>query len=72
MPATYDRAVSSISLNPKVEELKREAGPNSCGDLGISCGAISDNPNQPGRDQMAANAPLLARLQDSYGVPQEI
>ena len=72
MPATYDRAVSNITLNPKVEELNEKQPEFVRPIWDYLAGAITDTRISRGRDQMAAHAQLLARLQDSYGVPQEV
>src|SRR5258705_6242504 len=72
MPATYDRAVSSISLNPKVEELNEKQPEFVRPIWEYLAGAITETRVSRGREQMAANAQLFARLQDSYGVPREI
>jgi membrane-bound lytic murein transglycosylase B len=72
MPATYDRAVSTIDLNPKVEELNEKQPEFVRPIWDYLAGAISDARVSRGRDQMAAHAQLFARLQDGYGVPREV
>jgi peptidoglycan lytic transglycosylase B len=72
MPATYDRAVSSIALNPKVEELNEKQPEFVRPIWEYLAGAITETRIARGHDSMAAHAQLFARLQDSYGVPQEV
>jgi membrane-bound lytic murein transglycosylase B len=72
MPATYDRAVSTIALNPKVEELNEKQPEFVRPIWEYLAGAITETRVSRGRDLMAANAQLFARLQDTYGVPQEV
>ena len=72
MGSTYDRAVSTISLNPKVEELNEKQPEFVRPIWEYLAGAVSAARISRGRDQMAANAQLFARLQDAYGVPPEI
>jgi membrane-bound lytic murein transglycosylase B len=72
MPATYDRAVSTIALNPKVEELNEKQPEFVRPIWEYLAGAITETRVSRGRDLMAANAQLFARLRDSYGVPQEV
>jgi membrane-bound lytic murein transglycosylase B len=72
MPTTYDRAVSTIVLNPKIEELNEKQPEFVRPIWEYLAGAISETRVSRGRDQMAANAQLFARLQDSYGVPPEV
>jgi membrane-bound lytic murein transglycosylase B len=72
MLATYDRAVSTIDLNPKVEELNEKQPEFVRPIWDYLAGAITDARVSRGRDQMAAHAQLFARLQDGYGVPREV
>ena len=72
MGTTYDRAVSTISLNPKVEELNEKQPEFVRPIWEYLAGAVSPARVSRGRDQMAANAQLFARLQDAYGVPPEV
>jgi membrane-bound lytic murein transglycosylase B len=72
MPATYDRAVSNIALNPKVEELNEKQPEFVRPIWDYLAGAITETRISRGHDQMSAHAQLFARLQDSYGVPQEV
>ena len=72
MPATYDRAVSTIDLNPKVEELNEKQPEFVRPIWEYLAGAITDARVSRGRDQMGAHAQLFARLQDTYGVPPEV
>ncbi|HMI98118.1 MAG TPA: lytic murein transglycosylase [Micropepsaceae bacterium] len=72
MPATYDRAVATIALNPKIEELNEKQPEFVRPIWEYLAGAITETRISRGRDAMAANAQLFARLQDSYGVPAEV
>ena len=71
-PATYDRAVSTIDLNPKVEELNEKQPEFVRPIWEYLAGAITETRISRGRDQMAAHAQLFARLKDTYGVPPEV
>jgi len=72
MPGTYDRAVSGISLNARVEELN-ERQPEFVRPIwDYLAGAVSETRVNRGRAQMEANAELFARLQETYSVPPEI
>ena len=71
-PATYDRAVSTIDLNPKVEELNEKQPEFVRPIWEYLAGAITETRISRGRDQIAAHAQLFARLQDTYGVPPEV
>ena len=71
-PETYDRAVSGIDLNPRVEELN-EKQPEFVRPISeYLAGVVSDTRINQGREAIAANAELFARLQARYGVPPEI
>ncbi len=73
MPGTYDRAISNIHLNSRVEELNEKQPEFVRPVWEYLAGAISDTRIARGRDQIAAHADLFARLQeDNYGVPPEI
>ena len=72
VPATYDRAVSGISLNRRVEELNEQQPEFVRPIWEYLAGAVSEMRVARGRDQLAANAALFAQLQDLYGVPPEI
>jgi membrane-bound lytic murein transglycosylase B len=72
MPATYDRAVSGISLNSRVEELN-EKQPEFVRPIWEYLGsAVSEMRVARGRELIAANRELFARLEASYGVPAEV
>jgi membrane-bound lytic murein transglycosylase B len=71
-PETYDRAVAGISLNPRVEELNEKQPEFVRPIWEYLAGAITDSRVARGRELIAANAPLFARLQDTYGVPAEV
>jgi membrane-bound lytic murein transglycosylase B len=72
MAATYDRAVSGISLNTRVEELNEKQPEFVRPIWDYLAGAISETRVNRGRELIAANAKLFARLQDRYGLPPEI
>jgi membrane-bound lytic murein transglycosylase B len=72
MPATYDRAVSDIHVNVRVEELNEKQPEFVRPVWEYLAGAISPMRVDRGRQQIAANADLFARLQTNYGVPPEI
>jgi membrane-bound lytic murein transglycosylase B len=71
-PATYDRAVSDIHLNPRVEELNEKQPEFVRPIWEYLAGAISETRVARGREQIASHAELFAKLQDIYGVPAEI
>ena len=71
-PATYDRAVSTIDLNPKVEELNEKQPEFVRPIWEYLAGAITETRISRGRDQIAAHAQLFAGLKDTYGVPPEV
>ena len=70
--ATYDRAVSGISLNVRVEELNEKQPEFVRPIWEYLAGTISQARINRGRELIAANAALFARLQNLYGVPPEI
>ena len=70
--ATYDRAVSDIHVNPRVEELNEKQPEFVRPIWEYLAGTISETRVTRGREQMAAHAELFARLKDVYGVPPEI
>lgn len=69
---TYDRAMSGISLNPRVEELNEKQPEFVRPIWEYLAGVLTDARVGRGRELIADNAALFARLQDSYGVPPEI
>jgi membrane-bound lytic murein transglycosylase B len=71
-PATYDRAVSDIHVNSRVEELNEKQPEFVRPIWEYLAGAISDTRVSRGRDQIASHAELFARLRDTYGVPAEV
>jgi membrane-bound lytic murein transglycosylase B len=71
-PATYDRAVSDIHVNLRVEELNEKQPEFVRPIWEYLAGAVSEMRVNRGREQIASHADLFARLQDSYGVPAEI
>ena len=72
MPATYDRAISNIHLNSRVEELNEKQPEFVRPVWEYLAGAVSDTRIARGQDQIAAHADLFGRLQNTYGVPPEI
>ena len=71
-PATYDRAVSGIHLNPRVEELNEKQPEFVRPIWEYLAGAVSEARINRGREQIASRAALFSRLQAAYGVPPEI
>ena len=72
MESTYDRAVLGIALNPRIEELN-EAQPEFVRPIWeYLAGIVSEARVNRGRQLIADNAGLFAKLQDLYGVPPEI
>src|SRR5882672_835722 len=69
---TYDRAVVGISLNPRVETLNLNQPEFVRPVWEYLAGAITEARVNRGKDLIAANAELFARLQETYGVPAEI
>ena len=72
MPATYDRAISTIHLNARVEELNEKQPEFVRPVWEYLAGAVSDTRVMRGKDQIASHADLFGRLQSTYGVPPEI
>ncbi len=68
----YDRAVAGISLNPRVETLNLNQPEFVRPVWDYLAGAITEARVNRGKDLIAANATLFARLQETYGVPAEI
>jgi membrane-bound lytic murein transglycosylase B len=71
-PATYDRAMSGISLNAKVQDLNLNQPEFVRPVWEYLASAVSDARVKKGKDLIAANADLLARLEQEYGVPKEV
>ena len=71
-PDIYDRAVAGIDLNPRVEELNEKQPEFVRPIWEYLTGTITEMRIKQGRDLIAANADLFARLRDRYGVPAEI
>ena len=70
--STYDRAVLGITLNPRIEELN-ERQPEFVRPIWeYLAGLMTEARINRGRQLIAANADLFARIQDQYGVPPEI
>lgn len=68
----YDRATASIAFNPRVEQLNL-AQPEFVRPVwDYLDNAISDARVNRGRDLIGINADLFARLQATYGVPEEV
>ena len=71
-PEIYDRAVSGIDVNPRVEELNEKQPEFVRPIWEYLAGVITEMRIEQGRELIAANADLFARLQGGYGVPPEI
>jgi membrane-bound lytic murein transglycosylase B len=72
MSATYDRAISTIHLNARVEELNEKQPEFVRPVWEYLAGAVSDTRVMRGKEQIAARVDLFGRLQSTYGVPPEI
>jgi len=69
---TYDRAIAGIALNARVKELN-ETQPEFVKPVWEYLeGAVSPWRIDTGREALAANAALFARIEKTYGVPKEI
>jgi membrane-bound lytic murein transglycosylase B len=71
-PETYDRAMLSISLNPKVQDLNLNQPEFVRPVWEYLASAVSDTRVKKGKDLIAANAELFSRLEGEYGVPKEV
>ena len=67
----YDRATSTIALNP-ASNSSISASRNSSGPSGTTRQRGHRHAGQRGRDLIGVNADLFARLQQAYGVPTEV
>ena len=72
MESTYDRAVLGIALNPRIEELNEKQPEFVRPIWDYLAGLMTEARLSRGRQLIAANADLFARLQDQYGVPAEV
>src|SRR4029078_7285608 len=72
MESTYDRAVLGITLNPRIEELNEKQPEFVRPIWEYLAGLMTDARINRGRQLIAMNADLFARLQDNYGVPAEV
>ena len=70
-PAIYDRAMSGVSLNNRVQELNEHQPEFSRPIWDYLDDAVSDWRIAKGEDVLAANAALFERLEKKYGVPRE-
>ncbi len=71
-PETYDRAVAGLSLNLKVEDLNLNQPEFVRPVWEYLASAVSDTRVKKGKELIAANAQLFARLEQDYGVPKEV
>ncbi len=71
-PATYDRAMSDITLNPKIEELNEKQPEFVRPVWEYLRTAVSEERVARGRELLSVNAALFQRLERTYGVPPEI
>lgn len=69
---TYDRAVAGIDLNTRVETLNLNQPEFVRPVWDYLAGAITEVRVRRGKELIAANAELFARLQETYGVPAEV
>ena len=72
MEMTYDRAVLGIALNPRIEELNEKQPEFVRTIWEYLAGLLTEGRISRGRQLIADNAGLFARLQDTYGVPAEV
>ena len=68
----YDRATSTIALNPRVEQLNLSQPEFVRPVWAYLDSAVNDARVSKGRDLIGVNADLFARLQAQYGVPEEV
>jgi peptidoglycan lytic transglycosylase B len=68
----YDRAVAEIALNRKVQQLNLQQPEFVRPIWDYLAGAVSDWRVSKGRDMLAANANLFARLEKKYGIAREM
>jgi membrane-bound lytic murein transglycosylase B len=68
----YDRATSGITLNLRVEQLNLSQPEFVRPVWDYLESAVTDARVNRGRDLIGVNAALLARLQETYGVPMEV
>ncbi len=68
----YDRAISGIALNTRVEQLNLSQPEFVRPVWDYLESAVTDTRVNRGRDLIGVNADLFARLQQSYGVPTEV
>lgn len=68
----YDRAISGIALNSRVEQLNLSQPEFVRPVWDYLESAVTDTRVNRGRDLIGVNADLFARLQQSYGVPTEV
>jgi membrane-bound lytic murein transglycosylase B len=71
-PELYDRAMGSISLNPRVEQLNNSQPEFVRPVWDYLESAVSETRVTRGREMIATHADLFARLHDNYGVPLEV
>jgi membrane-bound lytic murein transglycosylase B len=68
----YDRATSSIALNPRVEQLNLSQPEFVRPVWAYLDSAVTDARVSRGRDLIGVNTGLFTRLQAQYGVPEEV
>lgn len=71
-PETYDAATANIDINTRVQDLNERQPEFVRPVWDYLAGAVSNARVMKGREMIAANAALFSRLQDSYGVKQEV
>ena len=72
MESTYDRAVLGIKLNPRIEELNEKQPEFVRPIWEYLASIVSEARIAKGKALIAANGPMFARVQDTYGVPAEV
>jgi membrane-bound lytic murein transglycosylase B len=71
-PSIYDRSMRGIARNAHIQELNNKQPEFTKPVWEYLDSAVSDTRVKNGRDRLAANAAMLARLEARYGVPKEI
>ena len=70
-PETYDRAMAGIVRNPRVEQANLQQPEFVKPIWDYLDGAVSDKRVAKGQEMLAANAAMLEKLENRFGVPRE-
>jgi lytic murein transglycosylase len=71
-PETYDRSMTGISRNPRIEQLNLNQPEFARPVWEYLDSAVSPDRVTNGQKMLAANAPALARIEQRFNVPKEI